>query len=550
LAIQDDYQRIKNWKKELVDKWRRYDKFRAGDQWPTPTARTKVFPRPVFNIIEYIENHKTSQIMTDSIKMIFSPEEAQPKDGESEDISNAEQAADLFSKYSETVWENIKQDELNDDALEDASNLGTAIWHYYWDNNIMGGTQLEWVGDMRGEIIDPANYFPGNPQEAKVQKQPWIILSYRELVDNIKEEAKSNGVKQEFINNITADKDTEDNYEQSRETDSDKALVLLKYWKEDGHIYFTKVCGNIEIKPKTDTGFTLYPIAVMYWRKRKKCAFGIGDTEELIPNQKGINRLMAMQLLNTELIGFPKVVKNSTFIPQTITNQIGEVIENNDPNGIDHIKYLNPPVMSNFVQTLVDNFMQYTKTLTGASETSTGDLNKAGQFNAQAIMLLQQAAAAPISKIKKRYYQAQEDIGRIWEQFWKVKYNTTRMITVKDENGHDYSQQFKGTDYADINMQLKIDISSTAGYSETLAQGTLDKLYDKNAIDVQMYLKYVPKATAPFKDSMLKDIQEQQAKQTLTPPMDIDQIISQLSPDEQAVLKQHPELIDQVVKGN
>lgn len=519
--IQEQYKQCLNWKKQkgFIDKWATYERFKAGDQWPPSTPKTKHFPRPVFNLIEYIENHKTASIMTEMIKLLYSPEETGiqgenlPSDINGGAITTAQQGADLFTKYAETTWENIKQDELNDEALEDCSNVGTCIWHYYWDNSINGGTQLQYIGDMQGETIDPMNYFPGNPNQPKVQKQPYIIVTGRDLIENIKELAKNNGVNTADIDLIKPDSDTQDDYDSAKveNKDNEKATVITKYWKEKGHVYFMKVCGNIIVQDKTDTGFNIYPIAIMFWRKRKKCAFGVGDTEGLIANQKAVNLLMAMQLMIVQQNGLPKLMIKPEWITQQITNEIGEVIKDNNPNqGAWSAQYLQGSAMNPLTQSIIDAFIQYTKTLSGTTETSTGDVTKAGQFNAQAIMLLQQASGIPLDKIKKRYHQAMEDVGRIWEQFWKVKYNTLRVISIKDENNKQTSALFRGTDYSDVNMNLKIDVSTKAAFSEVLAQQTLDKMYDKGDIDKILYLKYSTDASAPFKESLMRDLQNQQ----------------------------------------
>lgn len=42
---------------------------------------------------------------------------------------------------------------------------------------------------------------------------------------------------------------------------------------------------------------------------------------------------------------------------------------------------------------------------------------------------------------------------------------------------------------------------------------SLDKFYDKQAIDIEQYLEYAPKNVVPFKDRMLKKIKEQREQQ-------------------------------------
>ena len=169
-----------------------------------------------------------------------------------------------------------------------------------------------------------------------------------------------------------------------------------------------------------------------------------------------------------------------------------------------------PGTISNAAAGLVESILQYTKEVSGANESAMGEQVSA-QLNAAAISLLQKQAGIPIESIRRRFYQSMENIARIWEEFFKVNYNTTRMVTLKDENQEPYTTQFNGSDYQDTQMELKIDIGPATGYSETMVMNTLDKFYDKGDIDISMYLKYVPANVAPFKERMLKDIQESEA---------------------------------------
>jgi hypothetical protein len=500
--------------------WPTYERFKAGDQWPPATARTKSLPRPVFNIIRYIQNHKVSTVMNENIKMLFSPLETvkglEP-DTEQDiiDMQRSQDAGEKFTRYAETTWEEINQDELNEEALESASNLGTGIWHYYWDKDQVGGKFQPWIGKMCGESLDPINVFFGNPQSRRVQKQPWIVISSREQLSTVRDEARANGLSEILVQEIKPDKEVQDEgYDRAKiEVDgSEKVTLLTMYWKEQGRVFFASAAAGKPVKPKTNTGFKLYPLEVMQWERRKKSIHGIGDTESLIANQKSINLLMAMQMMSVQLTGWPKALVNPAFVdPNTLNNDPGQPIIDNSPAGQDGVKYLTPGPISGLAANLVESFMEHTRTLSSAQDASTGDVG-GSQLNASAIMLLQKAAGVPIESIKKRFYRAMEGIGRIWEEFYKVKYNTTRLVTLKDENGDEYADYFNGSDYADVDLHLKIDIGPSSQYSEQLMMSTLDKLFDKGAITTEMYLENAPSTVVPFRDKLIKQLQEKQSQ--------------------------------------
>lgn len=512
--IIQQYEDGKAYKKRMgfYTKWPEYERFKAGDQWPAATPRTQMLPRPVFNIIELIESHKVSSVMNEHIKMVFSTDEEQFAD-----------AADLFSRFSETTWERVKQDDLNEEALEDASNRGTCVMHYYWDNDIKGGNTVKYQGDMCGEVIDPMNWFPGNPQQRDMQKQPYHIITYRDLLENVRAKAKAAGLSQEMVNQIQPDKDTQDEgYDMAKVelTDSEKVTVILKYYREKGYVYFTEVAAGLVIRKPVNTTMKRYPLAALQWKRRKKSAFGVGDTEGLIPNQKSINFLMAMQVLSVQLTGWPKLIyKSGAIDPNKVTNAPGEMIQDNSAPGNEGVRYLTPGSTTSQAQMLVEKFIEYTREMTGANDAATGEAPSA-QLNATAIMLLQKASGVPIESIKRRFYQFVEDIGRIWEEFWKVKYNINRLIQIKDDEGNPQTTMFNGEAYKDIDMHLKIDIGPSSTYSESLMMSSLDRMLDGQYITFDQYLKFAPKNVVPFKERLLKDIERQREQEAQQPQVD------------------------------
>ena len=482
-------------------------------------------------MIEMIESHKVASVMSEQIKMVFSPQEKE----DNETVSAADQEitlSELFSGYSDATWERIKQDELNEEGLDICANTGTAIWHYYWDGEAKGGNRVSWIGEMEGEVLDPINVFFGNPQQRRVQKQPYIIISSREMLDSVKSYAKANDVSEAMLAMITPDNETQDQgYDRAKKelTDGSKVTVLTKYWRKGGTVWFCKTASGVVIKPETDTGMRLYPLAVMQWKRRKKSIHGVSETEGIIPNQKAINQLVAAQILSVQLTGWPKLIyKHSAIDPSKITNSPGEMIEDRSPSGSgDGIKYLTPGNISSSAPALVEAILAYTRQMTGASDAATGNAPSA-DLNATAIMLLQKAAAIPIESIKRRFYRLIEDIGRIWEEFWKVKYNIPRQIQLKDDDGEEFATMFNGADYKDVQMNLKIDVGPSSTYSESLMMAGLDSALERGDITYEQYLKYIPKTVAPYKDRLMKEIEQKKGIVGT-----IEQIIAQMQPQEQ-----------------
>ncbi|MCE3202479.1 hypothetical protein [Paenibacillus sonchi] len=547
--IQKQYKEGLNYLKRMgfTELWPMYERFKAGDQWPPVTERTKMLPRPVFNVLEYVQNHKVSSVMNENVKMLFSPQEffgdsiLPTSDAQLVmQAKLAQEAGEKFTRYSDTVWELIEQDEINEEVLESSSNCGTGIAHYYWDTSSKGGIVRPWIGDMAGEMLDPINVFFGNPQQRKVQRQPYIIISSREDLAEVKRMAKDAKLPKEKIELIKADSDVqEEGYDRAKVevTGSEKVTVLTKYWRKDGMIWLCREASGQPIKQETNTGMRKYPLAAMQWKRRKKSIHGGSDSEGIIPNQKAINNLMAMQLLSVQLTGWPKMVYNPQYVDaKALNNDPSQPIVDTSPTGQSVLKYLTPGPVSSLASGLVEAFMDYTKQLSSAQDAATGDMQK-GDLNATAIMLLQKAAGVPIESIKKRFYRFIKDVGEIWEEFWKVKYNTSRQITLKDDDGQEYSEEFTGSKYADIGLNLKINVGPASTYSEELMMASLDKLFDSQNIDLEDYLEYAPQNVIPFKDRLLKKVRERKELAAQQQAMQEQMMAQQPQPDPAAELQ-------------
>lgn len=519
LKVSKWYEEAKDYMKQqgYFNKWSECDRFKSGNQWPAPTEKTKNLPRPVINVIRYIENHKVSQILNEPVKMVFSPDELNEEDK----VSIV--GANVFSQYSATEWENVKQDALNEKALDKASNIGTAIWHYFMDNEKTGGRKLKWIGNLAGETLDSINCFVGNPQQQDTQKQPYILITGRYTVEEARAEAKRNGVKEAELLKIVGDSNTQDEgYDTAQKELKEKVTVVTAYWKENGTVWMAKACNDVWIKKPIDTLHRLYPIVAMQWYEKDKSWYGVGDTEGLINNQKSINLMVAMQMMSAQSVGMPKLMLKQGFISSYNNDPYTPIMDNN-PDGWS-AQYLQPTAMTSQVSELVDFLLTNSKTLSGATETATGELAKSSQMNATAIMLLQKASGVPIESIKRRFRRAMEEIGQIWLEFWTINYNTARLITLKDDLGNDIAAEFRGADFKDVGLKLKIDIGASSDYSEPLIMSVLDKFHDAGKLDDAKYVEMAPASVIPNKQELIKYFENKENDK-------VNKILSMLPPD-------------------
>lgn len=497
--------------------------FKEGDQWAAVTENTKNLPRPVFNITEMFIRAKRAAITNQGLSLVYSPLEVFDDEQMQE---RAEQGAKDFTDFAKIMWENLDQEELNNEFVDDSVTVGTGILHYYWNPNKSGGNQLKWQGNMEGEVLDPLNVFFANPHRHKIQEQEWIIIQDRMTVKSVKDMAKQEGIAEELVRLIGADNNESGEYtaETKEVTENDKITVLIKYFKKDGAVYYSKSIANmmlVEERPLTPEveGMTykmgLYPIAIMPCIRRKKCIYGLGIAQDIIAINKAINQLKAMQLLNAIQCGNPALITRPNAIRQKITNQGGQIITDYSPNG-DGIRYMQPPNFSTIFSQLGNEMFELARTTTGVTDVSTGETLGANMA-ASAIIALQNQAKTPIKELQNRYFSAIKEVGDIWLEFFKAYYNTDRNMIVEDEEGNAENRIFNGSNYADIDYKLKVEVA-VATDKETLAVSLLDSMRERQDINKEQYVELMPDGAMPFKAD-IKEIWKKEKQDVLVQAM-------------------------------
>ena len=494
----------------------------AGDQWVGVVANG--LPQPVFNIFRRCINYFISAIMSQRVTATFVPENI-PEDSEDQQEIEITQAAKLISNYSGVLWEKLKMDSHLRQALLDAAITGDMCGHVYWDSTIKTGQSVEGVpieGDIAFEMID--NVIFGNPNDNRVEPQPWIIIPFRELVSKLKAEAKLHGASDQNIVGITADNDYQEQsgdlgkIELEGKGDNGKTTALIKYWRDPKTqtIHYVKSVKSAVIVPDTDMGITRYPIAHNNWDRRKNSYHGLAVGTNLVPNQIYINKMFAMVMLNLMNTAFPKVVYNQAFIDKW-SNQIGQAIAvqaGEDMSKVAH--YLQPGQMSSQIMATIDAAINYTKDLIGVTDAALGDIKP---DNTSAIIAVQQASFIPLETIKQNTYQFVEDIEYIKADMMVAKYGE-RKITVIEQG----KRVVKTLDFAklkDVILKIKIDVGASSYWSEITEMQTLDRLLQQEKITFLQWLDRVPDGYIPKKDDLMAEIRQQMAapqEPQTTPP--------------------------------
>ena len=261
----------------------------------------------------------------------------------------------------------------------------------------------------------------------------------------------------------------------------DCAVELIKYWRQDDAVWYTKVTRNAVIKPPTNTEYTRYPIAYQSWMPVKNSYHGQAALTELIPNQIMINKLFAMALKAQIETAFPKILYDGTKLERW-TNQIGAIRVNGDPTsavatalkGVE----LNPSVMS-----LIDAAIAYTRDLMGASDAALGSVNP---DNTSAIIAVQKATAVPLELQRIAFYQFVEDYVRVFLDMICADYGLREVLTT-DREGNPRLELFDFSTLRDRVLNVRVDIGAGTYFSEIAQIQTLDNLYAVSYTHLDVY---------------------------------------------------------------
>lgn len=495
-------------------------RFKEGKQWPAPTKKTKHFPRPVFNITAMFIGNKRAATTNQTLTLSYIPLEMNMANSEI-----AAKGAEDYSNYSSVVWENVDQDELNNELVDDALTLGTGVLHYYWDEHSRGSLAgLEYIGDLKGEIIDILNIHFANPRIKKVQEQEWIIIETRMNVKDARKLAEKNGVNKSKIELIQPDENRDIYDNDYKVNDDDQVTVLIKYYKKDGVVFYSKSTQSVmliderELTPRIVekdseketqpiSRITVYPIVLLRYKNRKKSIYGIGEAQDVIPANKLYNQLKGMTSLNVIRNGNPNVLTKPGALKQKLTNESGQMIVDYYMGGGDGIKYMQPPNFSSEYSKVANEIFEMSRIVTGNTEVSTGETIGANMA-ASAIIALQSQAKTPIKEFQSRYFSAMKEVGDIWCQFYKTFYSITRMMSV-EKNGKVETREFNGAKYANIDFKTKVEVSSSAE-KESLIMSTLENLKSAGEITKEQYVDLAPESAIPIKRK-LKDAWKDEA---------------------------------------
>lgn len=499
----------------LYETVRKNERFFAGDQWAGVNAPD--LPKPVLNFIKRACQQKIAEVKSNPTRILFSPcdlpSHEAPENG-SNDLNDRDIASDreteLLNALFQSDWDRLKMDAVNLDGLQDACISGDYILYSFWDAQAETG-QLS-KGRVAVETIDNVNFYPGNPNDREIQRQPYIILARRELRRNVINEALRNGLKAQ-AEMIFSDSETD--YQSGdmarselRDEDCEKCITLLYLYRDDktGHVMAQKTTRDALVKPEWDTKLTRYPVAMMNWENRKNCCHGRAEITGLIPAQRYINQMYAMTMLFTMQSACPKPVFNQGMIKAWSTAVGTAIPVNGDVNAA--AKYLAPPDLPEDTYGLPEKLMRTTLEMAGVSDVMLGNVNP---VNSSALKLARDSSTLIYETVKTRFYSMMEDFARNWLDMI-CAYQTVPRWERVGTAGRRKAVLFDGGKIRKRLFSVEVEVGAATSWSEALSVQTLNRLFDSGALTPKQYIERLPDGYLPMKSSLIREFEQREGE--------------------------------------
>lgn len=420
---------------------------------------------PFHDFISGVVEHKTAMVAMNLMTINYSPMNTGP------DQAMYRDACELLNQYASSKWELTKMDTTDWDMVHAACVTGDSYLFFYNSN-------------LDHQIIDRTNIYFADEQERDIQKQKRVIIYERRMVDDVKEEAKANGIDEQEITQIVADDDTDtlpDVAKQEVENDKKCSCLLCIEKKSDG-IYISRSTQSVIYQPEERIdGLTLIPIAKMVWFPKRGSSRGIGEVKRLLSNQIQSNKLLYRRQESIKMSAFPKPVANIEMITNPDdASKVGVMMK---IKGItskisDAFTYVSPQPATHEPKQLQDEFIQLSKDLANAGDNATGNINPERASGAAIIAVRDQQA---IATTKQQAYHKQfiEDVAAIWLDTW-IAYNPNGLEIPLEEDTDEGTQlaiqQIPAEVLQNLQAQIRIDVSPTNPYSKYANQQQIDNL--------------------------------------------------------------------------
>lgn len=481
------------------------ENFFIGKQWEGVVSNG--LPTPVFNVLKRVCCFTVATISSDNIKVQATPLAATPN------TQSLVEPVRIVNEELDALTERNKIPSLMREYARNAAVDGDGCTYTWWDADAETGQAVK--GCIRTEVLENKRVHFGNPNDRRVQSQPYILIERRDILSQTRADAKENGFS--TWEAITADSDGT-NPDSAKQTD-DKVTRLLLLWKDKktGHIWGYECTRQSGVRKAWDLGIRLYPITWLNWDYIPDCYHGQAMITGLIPNQIFINKAWAMSQLSLMTTAYPKILFDQTRIKKW-DNRIGSAIGVTGGDVASAARIMDPATISPQISQFIQLAVQQTEQSLGATSVALGDTRP---DNTSAIIALQRAAATPSEITKQNLHESIEDLYRIYIEFMAENYGKRTVDMETPEQLRmafafagqpapaEVPMEFDFSTLKEMPMSIKLDIGASSYYSEIASINTLDNLLMQNKITILQYLERIPDGYIPARRELINEIRQQ-----------------------------------------
>ncbi len=448
----------------------------------------------ITGIVEY----KVAMVAMNAVTINYSPMNT----GDNQAVY--QQACEKLNAYASSKWELTKMDIADWEAVNAACVTGDS-YLYFYDK------------DLNHQMIDRTNIYFADEQEQDIQKQKRVIIYERRFVEDVKEDARNNGIDEQEIESIVSDEDTDTLPTIAKqEVENDKkcscllciekkplpppnaqpeGIFISRSTKTVVYQPAEQVVGKDEDGNPVGIGTTLIPIAKMMWYPKRGSSRGVGEVKRLIANQINSNKLLYRREESIKISAFPKPVVNTDMITNPEDGKkVGAMMKMKGmaTRVSEAFGYVAPQTATSEPKELQEEYIIKSKDLANAGDAATGNINPE-QASGAAIIAVRDQQAITSNKPKAYHKQFIEDIAAIWLDTW-VAYNPNGMTVEIEQDMEDGTKALaEQVIPAEVLQTLKansrIDISPTNPYSKFAREQAIENALANGHITFDEYVE-------------------------------------------------------------
>ncbi|MBR2721460.1 MAG: hypothetical protein IKB75_01630 [Clostridia bacterium] len=480
------------------------ERFYRGDQW---SQSDYDLPRPVFNVVRRITDYLVGAVLPEDVSIHYVDDKL-PFLESSVLRETVQKGLCLLERNASYRWKQNHMNALAYQALLNAALTGDGIFYCYWDDQVTGGQP--YLGDIRVDCIDNTALFVADVDQPELQRQDYVMLAGRAPVTSLRREALEAGLSHAEAQRITADDTTTDDLLSSVSTPdvegAEKATYLLRFFRENGEVICEKSTKTCVLR-RFNTGLRHYPVAYFNWIPTKNCFHGTSPISDIIANQKFINGAYAMAMKHMRDTAFSKVIYDKSRIPEW-SNEVGEAIAANGGGSVaDAISVVGVGKMQDGYLALLNNVIENTKAMMGATESALGD---AEANNTSAILALQEASRVGLAQVTRQFCRCIGELATIWADMICTYCPNERLLPILAEDG----VRAERADYRRLRDELisaVAEVGKTTRYTPASTVLVLDKLLEGGYLELSQYLRLLPPGSIAGREQLIQEIQNKGA---------------------------------------